>query len=215
MESNLLKFKIERTAHVYSLGELNGETTDVWIVFHGYGQLASRIIKKFNHLELDNAYILAPEGISKFYFKRDPLILGASWMSSQHREDEIEDYLKYIDAVYDSLPTSNTWRLNVLGFSQGCTTMMRWLDHRRPNLHKLVMWAGQFPHDMQYEAFKEYFNTITHRFFCVGDSDEFVTPERFKILKDFLGESEMNLEFKHFNGKHVIDRTILSEVYGA
>ncbi len=215
MESSLLKFKIERTAHVYSLGELSGETTDVWIVFHGYGQLASRIIKKFNHLELDNAYILAPEGISKFYFKRDPLILGASWMSKQHREDEIEDYLKYIDAVYDSLPTSNTWRLNVLGFSQGCTTMLRWLDHRRPNLHKLVMWAGQFPHDMQYEEFKEYFNTITQRFFCVGDTDEFVTPERFKKLKAFLGEYEMNLEFKRFIGKHVVDRTILSEVFDA
>ena len=76
MESNLLKFKIERTAHVYSLGELSEETTDVWIVFHGYGQLASRIIKKFNHLELDNAYILAPEGISKFYFNLSILLEG-------------------------------------------------------------------------------------------------------------------------------------------
>ncbi len=213
MESNLLKFKIERTAHVFTLGELDENTSDVWIVFHGYGQLASRIIKKFDRLDLANAFVMAPEGMSKFYFKRKPLIIGASWMTKENRLDEIQDYVEYIDKVYDSLPSAKTCRLNVLGFSQGCSTMMRWLDHRRPDLHKAVMWAGEFPHDIEYASFKKYFNAIPNRLFCVGDADEFITPERVDQLNDFLDKHEFDIEFKHFIGKHEINRDVLSEVF--
>jgi len=213
MEASLLKFKIERTAHVYTLGQLNEETKDIWIVCHGYGQLASRIIKKFNQLNLDNTYVMAPEGLSKFYYKRKPLIIGSSWMTRENREDEIDDYIQYINSVYDSLPSSGSWRLNVLGFSQGCSTMMRWLDSRRPELYKVIMWAGEFPHDIAYASFKEYFNSASNRFFCVGDTDEFITPERVEGLHAFLVQHELDIEIKQFSGKHEIDRCVLSEVF--
>jgi predicted esterase len=213
MEANLLKFKIERTAHVYTLGQLNDNTKDIWLVFHGYGQQASRIIKKFNQLNLDDAYIMAPEGLSKFYFKRQPLIIGASWMTKENRIDEIQDYVQYIDKVYASLPSSKSWRLNVLGFSQGCSTMMRWLDHNRPDLNKLVMWAGEFPSDIDYDLYKQYFNLVPHRLFCVGDQDEFVTPERVEQLTGFLDQNKLDITIKRFTGKHEINRDVLSDVF--
>ena len=59
--------KIEKTAHYYSIGELNKQTNELWIVCHGYGQLASFFIDKFKELNKDNRYIVAPEGLNKFY----------------------------------------------------------------------------------------------------------------------------------------------------
>ena len=43
--------KIEKTAHYYSIGELNKQTNELWIVCHGYGQLASFFIDKFKELK--------------------------------------------------------------------------------------------------------------------------------------------------------------------
>jgi len=212
MDPSLNKLTIERTAHVYTLGNNGLSRKNIWIVFHGYGQLASRIIRKFDQLDLSDTLVVAPEGISKFYFKREPLILGATWMTSQHREDEIHDYLHYLDKVYDTYAPSGNVTLNVLGFSQGCTTMLRWLDHRRPAVNKMIMWAGQFPHDMDYSLFKDYFSTIKERYYCVGDHDNFMTPERVAQFKSLLEEHQFELEIKKFEGKHVIDRNLLGEL---
>ena len=38
--------KVENTAHYVSLGELNRGTKEIWIVCHGYGQLAKFFIRK-------------------------------------------------------------------------------------------------------------------------------------------------------------------------
>jgi len=41
------KIKVERTARYIVLGEITSKTKNVWMCFHGYGQLASFFAKKF------------------------------------------------------------------------------------------------------------------------------------------------------------------------
>jgi len=212
VEPKLQKLKIERTAHIYTLGADSKEADQIWLIFHGYGQLASRIIRKFDHLTDHKIHILAPEGFSKFYFKRKPLILGASWMTKMHREDEIEDYLYYISKVYSSLDLREDQTFNVLGFSQGSSTMMRWLNHARPKVSKLINWAGEFPKDVDFKMMKDYFETIPTKYYCVGDQDEFVTVERREELKSKIKELGTSFPMKKFEGKHEIDRDLLAEI---
>jgi len=212
VEPKLQKIKIERTAHVYTLGADAHTAEDIWLVFHGYGQLASRIIRKFDEIEDRRIHVIAPEGLSKFYFKRNPLILGASWMTKMHREDEIEDYLNYLDQIYHSLDLRANQNFNVLGFSQGSATMMRWINHARPNLGKLVIWAGEFPPDLDYEMAKSYFKTISKKYYCLGNRDEFFTSEIFDKMTSFVSKYDLGFQYKHFQGKHEINRKLLAQI---
>jgi len=209
------KLTIERTAHYYTLGADIANAKHLWIVFHGYGQLASRIIKKFDGIDLENNFIIAPEGLSKFYFKRSPEILGASWMTKHNRLDEIEDYINYIDKIYTNLIVPHTATLNVLGFSQGSSTMMRWINHTRPSLQKLIIWAGEFPPDINYENFKSYCGSIQEKYYCIGDEDEFINEKLRIKTQQFIDSFDLDFDIKVFDGKHEIKRPLLYEIAGS
>ena len=57
------------TAPYHTYGTLSEDTKVIIIAFHGYGQLAKYFIQKFDFLNLDNNYVIAPQGLSKFYIK--------------------------------------------------------------------------------------------------------------------------------------------------
>ncbi len=205
---------MERTAHYCTLGSDIQTVSQVWIVLHGYGQLASRFIRKFDKLDLTEHHIVAPEALSRFYFKRSPSIMGASWMTSHQRLLEIEDYLNYLDQLYDMLKDEMTvgQKLNVLGFSQGSATMWRWISHRRPALNGVVVWAGEYPPDVDYGSMKEYLSSIHHKFYCLGDQDEFITAQSYQKLSDMATREGLDFQLHTFKGIHKIDRTLLSEI---
>ena len=56
---------VPRTARYHSLGD-PAKAKALWVVLHGYGHLARYFLNTFEELE-DDAYILAPEGLSRFY----------------------------------------------------------------------------------------------------------------------------------------------------
>lgn len=206
--------KVERTAQYYTLGNDIKTASHIWYVFHGYGQLASRIIRKFDQLNLDEHFIIAPEGLSKFYFSRNPTVMGASWMTSHQRLSEIEDYLKYLDKIYLDIEAlmSKGQKVNVLGFSQGSSTMWRWIAHHRPELHSICVWAGEYPPDIEYSSMTDYLADIGHKYYCLGDQDEFITDQMYAKLKAFADDQHLDFDLKKFSGKHKIDRAVLAEV---
>ena len=75
--------KIEKTARYYSLGDFNEKTEAVWIVCHGYAQLASDFIKDFEPLANETTVIIAPEALSRFYTKGFFGKVGATWMTKE------------------------------------------------------------------------------------------------------------------------------------
>ena len=99
ISENLIK--IEKSARYFTLGELTPAVENIWIVLHGYGQLASEFIKNFTSFENERTFIIAPEALNKFYFRGFSCKIGASWMTKEDRENEIEDYINFISTVVE------------------------------------------------------------------------------------------------------------------
>jgi hypothetical protein len=74
-----------KTARYYTLGELNTSTEEIVFVFHGYAQLAKEFIQNFTIIESQTRFIIAPEGLNKFYFRGLGGKAGASWMTKEDK----------------------------------------------------------------------------------------------------------------------------------
>ena len=51
-----------RSARFYTLGEMDDRVTDVWLVCHGYGQLAGEFMRSFERITDPLRLIVAPAG---------------------------------------------------------------------------------------------------------------------------------------------------------
>lgn len=213
MEPRIRKLQVKRTAHVAEIGNDISQAKQIWLVLHGYGQLANRIVRKFNHMSLDEIYTIAPEGLNKFYWHDEHRTPVATWMTKHERLDEIENYLDYLDQVYETIiePHLDHANFNILSFSQGTATMWRWVTHRQPKLSKLIMWAGEFPPEPDYKSQGEYLSSIDMQY-VYGDKDEFIKETyKEKVLKQ-LKDNVPNMKVIKYQGGHRIDRDVLSKV---
>lgn len=200
---------IQRTARYYTL-DPTAEVREVWFVLHGYGELAGDFLRHFEVIHNEHRLIVAPEALSRFYL-RGHQDVGASWMTKEDRLTEIEDYLAYLDAVYDrvfeSIDRSNV-AVHVLGFSQGAATASRWATLGRVTARRLILWAGNFAHDLDLAAHAETLRRLNLTF-VVGGQDEFVTPERLTELETLLIELSIPYRLRPFNGAHRLDAETL------
>ncbi len=205
--------KVERTAHYYTLGTPGLKIKHLWIVCHGYGQLASRIIQKFSNLDDGETLIIAPEGLSRFYWQGVTGAVAASWMTKMDRLEEIEDYTQFIKNLYTKYTSqlSEDVKITLLGFSQGCATQCRWIMKVFPKFDHLVLWAGRLPEDLDYRPYTAYFED-KKIFWIYGLQDEFLKPEFISWQNNFAKEQSLKYEVITFEGKHVIDRKVLEEV---
>lgn len=155
--------EVRRTARYFVLASPEAEVgTDLWIVCHGYGQLARTFAESFRAIAAPSRMIVAPEGLSRFYLdpsppgaREPPPRVGASWMTREDREREIADHVAYLDALHDSLRTrvaQDGATLTALGFSQGVATVGRWLALGRTCADRMILWSGSFPPDVDLAA---------------------------------------------------------------
>lgn len=205
---------VERTAHYYTLGKTGKHIKRLWIVCHGYGQLASRIIQKFSGLDDGATFIIAPEGLSRFYWEGVSGQVAASWMTKMDRLEEIADYTRFIRKIYDQYieQFSEDTEISLFGFSQGCATQCRWIMREFPEFHNLVLWAGRFPEDLDYRPHRKYFSS-KKIYFVYGKQDQFLTNEFLNWQSNFAKEQYLEYETITFDGKHVIDRKILKDLF--
>jgi len=150
---------VPRTARYYQLGEAAPGVRDVWIVCHGYSQLAGEFIRHFESLHDAARLIVAPEALSRFYVEGgrhgSDSKVGATWMTREDRLAEIEDYVGYLDALHDAVFQRVDRRaatLTALGFSQGAATASRWVAYGRSKVERLVLWGGLPPPDLDLAA---------------------------------------------------------------
>lgn len=198
---------VQRTARYATLGKANPDTREVWVVMHGYGQLVRYFIRHFRPLDDGSRFILAPEGLSRYYlgdgvFER----VGASWMTKEDRLEEIEDQRRYLNQVLSHTTSDINWantKLVLLGFSQGAATAWRWL--LRGDLPvsptAIAIWAGMPPQDL--EGIDRH--PDLRIFAAWGDADPFVTPERAQLLTQLLEASGRPVTTFPFVGKHTLD----------
>ena len=122
--------EVRRTARYYTIGEPTKETRDVWIVCHGYGQLARLFVREFADVASAERLVVAPEALLRYYLSTEPGLhsakskVGATWMTREDRESDIADYVDYLDTLYAEIFSRlrrEDVSVTVLGFSQGGT----------------------------------------------------------------------------------------------
>ncbi len=146
---------VVRTARYHTLGDPSTAAA-IWVVVHGYGQLARFFLNKFKGLE-DGLLIAAPEGLSRFYLDDAHQRVGATWMTREDREREIDDHIHYLDLLVQELLRSTGPRpVHALGFSQGVATVSRWSIAGHTSLTRLVLWGGSLPPDIDTGAMQRW-----------------------------------------------------------
>jgi len=198
------QFSTPRSARYFTLGSPQ-HAADVWLVCHGYGQLASRFLERFRPIEAERRCIVAPEGLSRFYLTESPAErrVGASWMTREDRLHEIDDYVRYLDGVYGNVVPRNA-RVTALGFSQGTATVCRWAGLGSSRIDRLIVWGGEVPPDLDLKRLRVPGLTIVY-----GTRDELFTPKIIAATEERLRANQIGYELMSFEGGHEIDETTL------
>jgi len=195
------------------MGSFDASLTEVWIVCHGHGQLASRFLTRFVPIEREDRLFVAPEALSRYYLTPPQggphapnTPIGATWMTSEDREHEIEDYVRYLDLLYEevfSLVPREAVRLWVLGFSQGSATVARWVARGKVDPDRVVLWAGVLPPELTAQNA----SALTRRApltVVLGRHDEFANPDLVAAQETRLQELGVPYEIIRFDGGHEI-----------
>jgi predicted esterase len=103
-------------------------------------------------------------------------------------------------------------KIILLGFSQGCATQMRWITREFPGFDHLILWAGLLPEDLDYTPYKEYFSK-KNLMWVYGNEDEFLKEKHISWHLKFMREQSLNFDTIEFEGKHVINRKVLHDVF--
>ncbi|APD05667.1 hypothetical protein UJ101_00114 [Flavobacteriaceae bacterium UJ101] len=195
----------------HTLSKLTAKTQNIWLAFHGYGELSEKFSKHFELVNLETNYIIVFQAPAKFYLGNDFNHIGASWLTKENHDIEIKNTLHYVDAVMNQeLQNYKTITINTLGFSQGVSIMMRWLSYSKQKVNKVVLWAGILPKELHKE---DYTSLSTSKILSVvGNQDHFVTPdiaiEQFSKLTQYFN----NHTPITYTGVHRIKRKLLHEI---
>ncbi len=197
-------------ARYHRLGKLDHETKQLWFVLHGYGQLAEFFIQKFKALEEIGICIVAPEGLSRFYLAGNNGRVGATWMTKENRLADIENYVNYLDEVYKKETNGATSLppITLLGFSQGAATAARWLMNNQIKPDRLILWAGLFPPDMDFEKGSEVLRGI-NVIEVYGKQDQFITESSLQQMKELNKKLNLQPTVIEFDGKHELNNEVL------
>jgi predicted esterase len=205
---------VRRTARYYTLGPTHGFPRELWFVCHGYGQLARRFLAQFAALDDGTRLIVAPEGLSRFYL--DPVAerraqaaprVGATWMTREARESEIDDYVAYLEQLSTEIRHHLTGagpRIVVLGFSQGTATVCRWLGASDLRADQIVLWSGSIPPELDLAEWAARLHGAPLTL-VAGDTDELVSGNAVAAEGERLSTAGVAFTLLRHEGGHVID----------
>ncbi|HSJ07971.1 MAG TPA: hypothetical protein VK936_14805 [Longimicrobiales bacterium] len=187
---------------------------DVWIVCHGYAQLARSFIRAFAPVARPGRIIVAPEALNRFYHERrvdQPAAharVAATWMTREARETEIDDYVAYLDDVAVAVTDGGrTGRTLALGFSQGAATASRWAALGSARIDDLVLW-GSGPAD-ELEPAPGLFRGA-RVWVVAGDADEHMDTAAIAAAIGRLRSGGIDARAVHYHGGHRIDAAALA-----
>ena len=210
--------RVAKRARYYTMGPQR-DAAAIWLVCHGYGQLAVRFIDNFAAIATPDRLIVAPEALHRFYIDPPPAPasdrrVGATWMTREDRESDIADYVDYLDQLAsEMLARSPRARLHVLGFSQGSATIMRWAVHASRAPDHLVSWAGEVPTDVDWNMGARKLANTRIDIVC-GDRDELTSPKVIQRNIATLTEVGLRYQLHSFSGRHHLDDEMLRRLAG-
>ena len=210
----LVEFRYQ--AHYSVSHDPTFEEKEVWIVFHGYGQLAEFFIRKFLPYDSSNRLIIAPEGTNYSYLNGFHGRVGANWMTRHEREIAIENNHRFFDRMmenilskYKEIPV-----VHVLGFSQGAATATRWASRWSGRVKSLILWAGGFAQDLVLEEVKDVFSE-TKLILVLGEKDELITLESILKQEELIANLGKVFQKINFPGGHELNAEILKKIFNS
>ncbi len=208
---------VQKTARYFQLGEFSAETKHVWLVCHGYGQLASYFLKKFECIAAPDTVIIAPEGLHRFYVDGTGGRVGASWMTKEDRLDDIRDYIYFLDELDVTIFANLGGKLggkevsyHVLGFSQGGATVARWLATSKLPVDTLILWCAFFPPDVEWNTNSAGTQTQTH--IVLASDDVYISEADAEKQLQQLRDAGVSFTTHRFEGKHTVDAEMLKRL---
>lgn len=217
--------RVPRTGR-FVVHEPDGAVSEVWLLLHGYGQLADDFLLSCAALAAPGRLLVAPEALSRFYLKEFKEV-GASWMTRHEREGEIRDYVEYLDAVLERVCGARSLLLHaraavsdpagrapaipirVLGFSQGAATASRWAALGTWQPDRLICWAGDLAHDISEPARALAGIEIDVVF---GRRDRLITKEQRQEFRIRMERAGLAFSITEFEGGHRMDDDTLRHV---
>lgn len=196
------------------LGEPGPHIRRVWFACHGYGFLANDFLRNFEVLNDGRNLVVAPEALHRFYLYGTNGKIGASWMTREDRLNDIADYIHYLDAVYSEVMAQldpETVKVTALGFSQGTATACRWALMGGGNIHRLVLWGGDFPMDIDWETGGERLKNMDVQLVW-GKDDPYIKQANVQQHTGLLRRHGVNFKIKIFNGQHEIEPNTLKTI---
>lgn len=195
-----------------TLNDFTDETKNVWIVFHGIGYLSKYFLKYFDELNPVDNYIIAPQAPSKYYLNSSYKHVGASWLTKENTETEINNNLNYLDEILKVETMLSIRNLIIFGYSQGVSMAARWVAQRKIECNHLVLYAGGIPNELNENDFTHLGNN-TQITIIVGNQDEYLTKERLSIEREktqtiFNGRAKEHI----FNGGHIIKKELINSL---
>lgn len=204
---------VPRSARYHLLGDPS-KASAVWIVLHGYGQLARYFLRHFEGLQ-EQRLIAAPEGLSRYYTDAGHTRVGAAWMTREDREQEIVDHVNYLDLLAAELQrrAGRELPVHVLGFSQGVATGARWAARGRTRAAGLVLWGGQLPPDLDADTMRARWQgmgiSLVH-----GRADDVVPVLALEAAALRIREAGLTCAIIRYDGGHGLDRLVLGRLLG-
>jgi len=207
MEKHL--FQVTKTARYFTHGKLDANTQFIWIIIHGYAQTADSLLTHFEYLGAEH-FVIAPEGLNKFYsrgFSGHPV---ASWMTSLERENEIIDYTNYLNSLVNYLNFTSFTQAKtiVVGFSQGVSTQTRFIEASNFKFNFSIMIAGEIGKEFQENLPQKLANIKS--LYLVGNQENILKPEKIELHQ--LLFKNTNCAFLTFEGKHEVNAHAIDEM---
>ncbi len=200
---------VERHARYALLGD-EGTPGEVWFGLHGYGQLAHRFARYLRPLDDGSRLLVAPEGLHRYYLDHEARKVGATWMTSEDRLTDIDDYVAWLDRLYATVLRGGREgvRSVALGFSQGVHTLSRWLAFGEARLDVAIVWGASLPPDLELEAHAERL-ARTRWFLVAGDEDPVFPEAAVAATAERLRSAGIPLRTLTYAGGHRLDRDTL------
>ncbi len=193
-----------------TLNRLGPKTTYIWVIFHGIGFLSRFFLKYFDGLDPEENYIIAPQAPSKYYLNEQYRHVGASWLTKENTDTEINNLMSYMDSVMANEDLPENCRLVVFGYSQGVSIAMRWVAQKNIQCDHLVLYAGGIPNELTKDQLIHLGDQCSVKI-IMGDKDEYLTEERMEHEQkkiDLLFEGRAQLQL--FDGGHEIKKEIIN-----
>ena len=172
----------------------------VLVGFHGYGENAQHHLEELIRFpKTDEWLVVSVQALHRFYERKSGTVV-ASWMTSQDREPMIADNLRYVDAVLESVQSSQDTTSVVVysGFSQGVAMAYHAATRGRIRPAAIIALAGDVPPELRDDDTLIWPKVLVGR----GSEDSFYTHTKMEDDLAFLRATTGTVESVVFTGGH-------------